>query len=80
MPEEHGQRLQALLDGLAGGFEHGVGLAIEHFPAPQNTAKIAHGLTTLRDGSAIALLEDARHVHFGFRPKPDGAWPRRYRQ
>ena len=70
--DEASQGLGAVLYGVAGGFEDGVGLAIEGFAAPENAAKIAHGLAALRDGATVALTDDAGHVLFGFGAEPDG--------
>ena len=61
-----------MADGLAGGVEDGVGLAVEGFAAPEDAAEVAHGLAALGDGAAIALFEDAGHVLFGLGAQPDG--------
>jgi hypothetical protein len=69
---EASQGYYAFFDGFTGGFQDGIGLAIEGFAAPKDAAKVAHGLTTLRDGTAIPLFENASHVLFGFGAEPNG--------
>ena len=67
--QEADECLETFADGLAGGFDSGVGLTVESFAAPQDAAKIAHGLAALGDGAPVALLEDTGHVLFGLGAK-----------
>jgi len=61
-----------MLEGLAGGVEDGVGLAVLSFAAVEDAAEIAHGLAAPRHGAAVTLFYDAGHVVFRLRAEPDG--------
>src|SRR5207245_6311927 len=66
------ESLETFFYGLPAGFDHCICLAIKGFPAPENAAKIAHGLTIVCHGAAVALSEHASHVLLRLRTKPDG--------
>jgi hypothetical protein len=65
------EALDRMFQGLVGGIEDGIGLAVLCFAAVKDAAKVAHGLAALRHGAAITLFDDAGHVVFGFGAEPD---------